>query len=91
MGWDYDLDRYKPHLRKRIAAGVCEVTGVALDMDGFNIAPKRWNTPSIDRIDATKGYTYDNIRIVCSAANCGLGKWGEAAFVRVLKAIAMRQ
>ena len=33
--------------------------------------------PSIDRINATKGYTKDNVRIVCLAANVAMMQWGE--------------
>lgn len=33
--------------------------------------------PSLDRIDNTKGYTLDNVRIVLSAVNFALNEWGE--------------
>lgn len=31
---------------------------------------QRWDSPSIDRIDPTKGYTCDNIQWLSFAANC---------------------
>lgn len=34
--------------------------------NGFN----RWDSPSIDRIDSTKGYTADNIQWLSFANNC---------------------
>lgn len=44
----------------------CPVLGIKLDYD----ANKRtYNTPSVDRIDNTKGYTPDNVRIISWRAN----------------------
>lgn len=36
--------------------------------------------PSIDRIDSKKGYTEDNVRLVCVATNIALGEWGDRIF-----------
>lgn len=33
--------------------------------------------PSIDRKDSTKGYTRENCRIVCAAANFAMNTWGD--------------
>ena len=44
--------------------------------------------PSIDRCDATRGYTKDNIRIICWAANCLLGTWGDEPALEIAKGIA---
>jgi len=46
--------------------------------------------PSIDRIDARRGYTADNIRIICWAANLLLGTWGDEPAVTVATGIARR-
>ena len=39
--------------------------------------------PSIDRIDCSKGYTRDNVRILIFAMNVMLSDWGTQIFERV--------
>jgi hypothetical protein len=46
--------------------GCCPIFGMKLE---FNNAGFRENSPSIDRIDSTKGYTADNIQIISWKAN----------------------
>jgi hypothetical protein len=54
------------------------VWGIELDwgMNGLN-----WNSPSLDRIDPTKGYVKGNVRLVCNSynsakSNCPPDEWG---------------
>jgi hypothetical protein len=47
---------------KRLARG-CEVTGVQFDLTRGG--RRRPDSPSLDRIDSTEGYTPDNVRVVC--------------------------
>lgn len=44
-----------------IAAGVCQATGLPFDLTTKGRNP---STPSLDRIDPTKGYTPDNVQVV---------------------------
>lgn len=53
--------------------GYCEVSGHPLEDDG----PFR---PSLDRIDCSRGYAPDNVRIVCLIANTAMLHYGKAAF-----------
>jgi hypothetical protein len=46
--------------------GCCPIFGIKLE---FNSAGFRETSPSIDRIDSTKGYTPDNIQIISWKAN----------------------
>ena len=46
--------------------GCCPIFGIKLE---FNDAGFRDNSPSIDRIDSTKGYTRDNIQVISWKAN----------------------
>ena len=50
----------------------CEVTGKPFNFD----IPRHPLSMSIDRIDATKPYTLDNIRFVCWWLNCAMGSYG---------------
>ena len=36
--------------------------------------------PTVDRIDSTKGYTQDNVRLVTFHVNVAINRWGLAAF-----------
>lgn len=72
-------------------SGRCALSGVAFrpDVLGHGKAPRPF-MPSIDRRDATRGYTADNIRIVCWAANCLLGSWGDEAALEIARGMVSR-
>lgn len=79
-GLAFDLDQFIPELQTRIDIGKCEVTGVL-----FDLSPgRKFNSPSLDRIDPSKGYTYENTRIVLNLVNAALGDWGEAVLRDVM-------
>lgn len=59
------------------ADGACEVTGVQFDVSDTADGGRRPWFPSIDRIDSRIGYTHDNTRLVCVAANLAMNTWGE--------------
>ncbi len=67
--------------------GQCQVTGIKFDMhkmDGMRVRP--WS-PSIDRIDSTKGYTKNNCRIICTAANLSINQWGDEVFYALASSV----
>lgn len=74
-GMDFDLDL--DWLWAKFRIGKCEITGLPLD---FNKPKKKGAkppfTPSVDRIDPTKGYTKDNCQVVCWALNRAKGEFG---------------
>jgi len=43
--------------------------------------------PSIDRIENRQGYTLDNVRIVCVAANIAMNDWGLDVLLRLSRGI----
>lgn len=59
--------------------GRCELTGIMFANDA---SPKRMRpfAPSLDRKDASLGYSTANCRIVCAAVNLAMFTWGESAF-----------
>jgi hypothetical protein len=49
-----------------------------------------WYKVSIDRIDSAKGYTRDNIQLVCRLANRAKSNIDNAEFIALCQAIASR-
>lgn len=76
-------------LRERFKAGVCEMTGIPFDMNAAG--KRRWNSPSIDRIDSRKGYVYGNVRFILWSVNASLSNWGEAVFELIAAAWMYRK
>ena len=70
----------------------CALSGVPFDLaiHGHGAAPRPY-APSIDRKDATRGYSADNIRLICWAANLLLGTWGDEPAMRIAKGMAKSQ
>jgi hypothetical protein len=67
----------------------CAVTGITFSLrkePGIRIRP--W-MPSLDRIDASKGYTNENCRIVCASVNLALNQFGEGMFYKIAYATVM--
>jgi hypothetical protein len=72
-GIHFDLDGAVDDIQARIDADRCELTGTP-----FDLSPgRKFNSPSIDRIDPKLGYIPGNIRVVCHAMNAAMGDWGE--------------
>lgn len=64
----------------------CAVSGSYFTHDAFEARSRDPFQPSVDRMDCSRGYELDNIRIVCLAVNIAMSDWGEA----VLRKIAER-
>lgn len=67
---------------------VCSVTGISLEMytDDHASLKNPW-APSVDRIDCNKGYTPDNVRVVCWLYNHMRGDYSDADVLKVAKAM----
>ena len=72
--------------------------GFRCTVSGIEVAPPRkgkdesgqrdpWKM-SVDRIDTRHGYTIDNVRIVCLAANLAMNEWGYDTMLRLARAVA---
>lgn len=77
---DLDID----WIAERVASGVCSVSGLPFVLDAACAGGPY--TPSLDRKDATKGYTKDNVRVVLLALNTAFGPWGDEEFAPIAKA-----
>jgi hypothetical protein len=64
--------------------GHCAVSGLAFSDERHEHAfVKTPFAPSLDRIDTAQGYTQDNVRLVCMAANFALNQWGDDVLRRL--------
>lgn len=57
---------------ERIAKGFCEITGMPFDLNGSG-SPPNCLTPSLDRVDPSKGYHEDNVKVVAWIYNRAKG------------------
>ena len=71
----------------KIKYGLCELTGIRFNLKNG----KTWDSPSIDRIDSSKGYTKDNVRVVLYCVNVMANTWGANKIVEIAKAIVERR
>jgi hypothetical protein len=85
-GYDFDLDR--EFIAKKLAAGVCEYSGLPFERgasaEDFRARPF---APSLDRIVPALGYVKSNVRMVCFAVNMALSDWGDDVFLRIAQAV----
>jgi hypothetical protein len=71
--------------------GRCALTGLPFDLRKVGTGQaRRPFAPSLDRIEGDKGYTKDNVRLVCQAVNFALNRFGEDIFYEIARA-AMTQ
>ena len=87
-GIPFDLDKHEKELNLRRARGICELTGLPLKKD--TLGRRRWDSPSIDRINPKLGYLHSNVRVVCFGVNAALGDWGETVFKKIATAYLER-
>lgn len=74
-GLTFDLD--VTQIQYRIDLCRCELTGIKFDLEGG------WNSPSLDRINPDLGYTMDNVRIVLTALNVMMNRWGPDKVIEI--------
>ena len=85
-GIHFELDGFAEELQRRIDTGRCELSGAAFDMS----PGRKATSPSLDRRNPDKGYTPENVRVICHALNAALGDWGEAGLAPILAAWMQR-
>lgn len=70
-----------------VTAGRCTKTGIPFDLNPHKDHRVHPFAPSIDRIDATKGYTKGNVQIVCWAYNLAKNEYGPDVLLTLARAI----
>ena len=69
----------------------CAVSGIAFSTRGaLQGTPDPW-APSIDRIESRHGYTKENVRVVCFAANIAMNRYGFDVLLRLSRAVVRRE
>lgn len=87
-GLEFDLDTWDVELR--LQRMVCEATGLPLSLERTGETKYNPWGPSLDRKDSTKGYTRDNVQLVCIAYNVAKGEWPESVLLTLVRALAKR-
>jgi hypothetical protein len=65
----------------------CPVSGSYFSHDSFDGDKRDPFQPSVDRRDASLGYTRSNIRLVCLLVNMAMSDWGEAPLLKIARRI----
>lgn len=68
----------------KLSEGKCAVSGVTLERPTCSGRARALNA-SIDRLDCSKGYTLDNVRVVCLMVNLSMRDWGEAVVRQIAR------
>lgn len=82
---DFDLDL--DFIRGKLLLGVCEVTNIPFSYDKPTNSAKNKYSPSIDRIDSSKGYVKSNCRIVIWQYNLMKGEISDDELFEICKLI----
>lgn len=88
---DFSLSEDDMRILVTRAGGRCEVTGIVFQkIPNMAQKVKQPFFPSIDRIDSSKGYSLDNCRLVCVAANFALNTWGDWVLMELMRAMHIK-
>jgi hypothetical protein len=81
FAFELSIERWR-ELQEQARTGRCEATGQPFDLD----ADEKRNPffPSLDRIDSSKGYLDENVRVVVSAFNLMRGDLEDRTFHRII-------
>jgi hypothetical protein len=77
------VDITREWIKQRLDSGKCEATGIEFDIQ------RPWNprTPSIDRIDSSKGYCEENCQLVILQYNLAKNIWSNREFFELARKI----
>ena len=79
-GIDYELSPTTIRAIYEIQFRKCALTGIDFDLSGVSDYRVRPFAPSIDRKDSKKGYTYENIQMVCIIVNKAKNEYPQELF-----------
>jgi hypothetical protein len=70
--------------------GHCALTGVELSNESGSLEQKNPYRASVDRIDSSKGYTKDNVRLLCHWANNAKSTYNDDLFRSMCKMASLQ-
>jgi len=66
----------------------CAVSQMVFTLEGAGPNGRRSFAPSVDRVDNSKGYTTENVRLTTTIVNTALSDWPEKDFLAMCEAVA---
>jgi hypothetical protein len=85
---EIELHLTQEWVEEHLVRGTCEITGLHFCFEPPDQkATRRWDAPSLDRIDKDKHYTKENTRVILWAVNCALAEYGTKIMLPILKAM----
>ena len=87
IGVDFDIDLPFIAEMARRQSYRCELSGIIFDTRSARDRRANPFRPSIDRIDCSKGYTRDNVRLVLIAVNYGLADFADEIYLEICKSV----
>ena len=85
-GLEFDLDNEFVVQLWEDQGGLCKRTGLPLDCTSGTLQVRNRLGPSLDRVDSEKGYTRDNVELVCAQYNVGKAAYSLEEFAEICRA-----
>ena len=85
LEFDIDIDFIECMFKSQ--QGLCAISGLPMIYRADKNTPNTFNSFSIDRICSYKGYTKDNVHLVCWGVNCAKQQMGLDQFFNFCRAV----
>lgn len=83
----HELELCPARIEFALLSGRCERTGIPFILEKHESRMMNPYSPSVDRKDSTKGYTYSNVQIVCTAYNIAKNQMTDDEFLNFCKIV----
>jgi len=83
----FEINISEDWVEEKLKKGTCELTGLPFDFSPSKNTHFNRYAPSLDRINSSKGYTKDNVRVVLSSVNIALGQYTDEDMLPILEAM----
>ena len=86
-GHDHEVDTAFLLELYGLQEGLCALSGKEMTIQGERGTYEYWHSISLDRIDSSRGYTKDNVQLVCTGVNYMKKDMNEEDFVEFCRCI----